>query len=144
MAERLMAHWGKGRFKAYSAGSYPAGQVHPFAIQTLQARGLSTDGVRSKSWNEFSAEGAPYLDFIFTVCDNAVGEVCPIWPGHPMTAHWGVQDPVAVQGSDAEKLIAFHRICNDLENRIKLFAELPLHKIDKMKIKQEIDAIGEA
>jgi protein-tyrosine-phosphatase len=142
MAERLMEHWGKGRFKAYSAGSYPTGQVNPFAIQTLQARGLSTDGVHSKSWNEFSGEGAPHLDFVFTVCDNAAGEVCPIWPGQPMTAHWGVEDPSAVEGADAEKLMAFRRICNYLENRIKLFAELPLDKIDRMRIKEEIDAIG--
>ena len=97
MAEKLMEHWGKGKFKSYSAGSHPTGKVNPFAIDTIQARGLSTDGVRSKSWDEFVAEGAPHLDFVFTVCDNAAGEVCPYWPGQPMTAHWGVEDPAAVK-----------------------------------------------
>ncbi len=142
MAERLMEHWGKGRFKAYSAGSHPTGKVNPFAIQTLQARGLTTEGVRSKSWDEFAAEGAPHLEFVFTVCDNAAGEVCPYWPGQPMTAHWGVEDPAAVEGSDEEKLRAFRRICGYLENRIKIFVALPLAKLDNMHIKQELDAIG--
>ena len=142
MAEKLMEHWGKGRFKAFSAGSHPTGKVNPFAIQTLQARGLTTEGVRSKSWDEFAAEGAPHLDFVFTVCDNAAGEVCPYWPGQPMTAHWGVEDPAAVEGSDEDKLRAFRTICGYLENRIKLFTALPFGKLDNMRIKQEIDAIG--
>ncbi len=142
MAERLMEHWGKGKFKAYSAGSFPNGQVNPFALKTLEAHGLKSDRLRSKSWNEFSGGDAPHLDFVFTVCDNAAGEVCPIWPGQPMTAHWGVEDPAAVEGSDQEKLLAFRRICRYLENRIKLFTTLPLDKLDRIRIKDEIDAIG--
>lgn len=142
MAEKMMEHWGKGKFKAYSAGSHPSGKVNPFAIQLLQSRGLSTEGLRSKSWDEFAVAGAPQFDFIFTVCDNAAGETCPVWLGHPMTAHWGVEDPAAVEGSDDEKIRAFRRICSYLENRIKLFAALPLEKLDNMRIKQELDAIG--
>jgi len=142
MAEKLMEHWGKGHFKAYSAGSFPNGQVNPFAIQTLKAHGLEIEGLRSKSWDEFAAAGSPSLDFVFTVCDNAAGEVCPIWPGQPMTAHWGVEDPAAVEGTDIEKLAAFRRICGYLENRIKMFAALPLDKLDKLKIKERIDHIG--
>lgn len=143
MAEKLMEHWGKGKFKAYSAGSHPNGTVNPFAIETLSHHGLSTEGLRSKSWNEFAAEGAPHLDFVFTVCDNAAGEVCPYWSGQPMTAHWGVEDPAAVEGTDAEKLAAFRKICGYLENRIKLFVSLPIGKLDNMKIKEEIEAIGQ-
>lgn len=142
MAEQLMEHWGKGKFKAYSAGSFPNGKVNPFAIQTLINRNLSVEGLRSKSWDEFAVEGAPHLDFVFTVCDNAAGEVCPYWPGQPMTAHWGVEDPAAVEGSDEEKLAAFRKIATYLENRIKLFAALPISKLDSMKIKEEIEAIG--
>ncbi len=142
MAEKMMEHWGKGKFKAYSAGSHPSGKVNPFAIQLLLSRGLPTEGLRSKSWDEFAVEGAPQFDFIFTVCDNAAGEICPVWLGHPMTAHWGVEDPAAVEGSDDEKLRAFRRICSYLENRIKLFAALPLEKLYNMRIKQELDAIG--
>lgn len=142
MAEKLMEHWGKGKFKAYSAGSHPNGKVNPFAIQTLKSHGLSVEGLRSKSWDEFAVEGAPHLDFVFTVCDNAAGEMCPYWPGQPMTAHWGVEDPAAVEGTDAEKLAAFKKISNYLQNRIKLFTSLPFSKLDSMKIKEEIDAIG--
>jgi len=140
MAENLMEHWGKGKFKAFSAGSFPTGKVNPFAIQTLESHGLPAEGVRSKSWNEFRE--APHLDFVFTVCDNAAGEVCPVWPGQPMTAHWGVEDPAAIEGTDQEKLAAFRKICGYLENRIKLFVSLPIDKLDKMKIKEEIDSIG--
>ena len=142
MAEKLMEHWGKGKFKAYSAGSFPNGQVNPFAIETLEHHGLSTEGLRSKSWDEFSGPDAPHLDFVFTVCGNAAGEVCPIWPGHPMTAHWGVEDPAAVEGTDEVKLDAFRKASQYLENRIKLFVSLPLSTLDNMKIKEEIDAIG--
>lgn len=142
MAERLMEHWGKGKFKAYSAGSFPNGKVNPFAIQNLKNHGLIVEGLRSKSWDEFAVEGAPHLDFVFTVCDNAAGEVCPYWPGQPMTAHWGVEDPAAVEGTDEEKLAAFRKISRYLENRIKLFTALPISKLDNMKIKAEIDAIG--
>lgn len=142
MAEKLMEHWGKGKFKAYSAGSFPNGQVNPLAIKTLEMHGLKTDGLRSKSWNEFSGRNAPHLDFVFTVCDNAAGEVCPIWPGHPITAHWGIEDPAAVEGSNDEKFLAFQKSCRYLENRIKLFITLPFDKLDSLKIKDEIDAIG--
>ena len=144
MAEKLMEHWGNGKFKAYSAGSHPNGKVNPFAIQTLKNMGLSVEGLRSKSWDEFAVEGAPHLDFVFTVCDNAAGEVCPYWPGQPMTAHWGVEDPAAVEGTDEEKVAAFKKISNYLGNRIKLFAALPISKLDDMKLKAEIDAIGKA
>lgn len=142
MAEKLMEHWGKGKFKAYSAGSHPSGKVNPFAIQTLKNQGLSTDGLRSKSWDEFTGEGAPHFDFVFTVCDNAAGEVCPYWAGQPMTAHWGVEDPAVVEGTDEQKLTAFRKISNYLQNRIKLFTALPIEKFDNIKIKHEIDAIG--
>lgn len=142
MAEKLLEHWGKGKFKAYSAGSHPSGKVNPFAIQNLKNHGLSVEGLRSKSWDEFAVEGAPNLDFVFTVCDNAAGEVCPYWAGQPMTAHWGVEDPAAVEGTDAEKLAAFRKISMYLENRIKLFTALPISKLDNLKIKEEIDAIG--
>lgn len=142
MAEKLMEHWGKGKFKAYSAGSFPNGKVNPFAIENLKKHGLSVDGLRSKSWDEFAAEGAPHLDFVFTVCDNAAGEVCPYWPGQPMTAHWGVEDPAAVEGTDEEKLAAFSKVGKYLENRIKLFTALPISKLDNMKLKEEIDAIS--
>lgn len=142
MAEKLMEHWGKGRFKAYSAGSHPTGKVNPFAIKTLQARGLSTEGVRSKSWDEFAVEGAPQIDFVFTVCGNAAGETCPVWLGQPMTAHWGVEDPAAAEGTDEQKLQAFRTICSYLETRIKIFTALPLEKLDNLRVKQELDAIG--
>jgi len=142
MAEKLMEHWGKGRFKAYSAGSAPKGQVNPLTIKTLELHSLNSDGLRSKSWNEFSGKDVPHMDFVFTVCDDAAGEVCPIWPGQPMTAHWGIEDPVAVTGNDEEKLLAFRRSCRFLENRIKLFTALPLDTLNRMKIKDEINAIG--
>ncbi|MDI1362794.1 arsenate reductase ArsC [Methylotenera sp.] len=142
MAEKLMEHWGKGKFKAYSAGSHPNGKVNPFAIQTIKSHGLSVEGLRSKSWDEFAVEGAPHLDFVFTVCDNAAGEMCPYWPGQPMTAHWGVEDPAAVEGTDEEKLEAFRKVSGYLQNRIKLFTALPISKLDSMRIKEEIDAIG--
>lgn len=142
MAERFLAHWGKGKFNAYSAGSYPTGIVNPFAIQNLKNHGLSVDGLRSKSWDEFAAADAPVMDFVFTVCDNAANETCPFWPGQPITAHWGVEDPAAVVGSEEMKLAAFNRIGMYLENRIKLFVALPFSKLDHLKIKEEIDAIG--
>lgn len=142
MAERFLAHWGKDKFNAFSAGSHPTGLVNPLAIQNLKNHGLSVEGLRSKSWDEFAVAGAPNMDFVFTVCDNAAGESCPIWLGQPMTAHWGVEDPAAVVGSDEKKLAAFNRIGMYLENRIKLFVALPFSKLDHLKIKEEIDAIG--
>jgi arsenate reductase len=142
MAERLLAHWGKDKFNAFSAGSHPTGLVNPFAIKNLTNHGLSVEGLRSKSWEEFAGVDARIMDFVFTVCDNAAGESCPIWPGQPMTAHWGVEDPAAVEGSEEKKLAAFNRIGMYLENRIKLFVALPFSKLDHLKIKEEIDAIG--
>jgi len=144
LAEVLINRWGQGKFKGYSAGSHPKGEVHPLALELLRARGLPTDGLRSKSWDEFAQPGAPNLDFVFTVCDNAAGEVCPYWPGQPMTGHWGVEDPAAVEGSGAEKRSAFLRACSVLESRIKLFARLPLRTLDRIRIQESIDEIGTA
>ena len=143
IAEKLLEHWGKGRFKAYSAGSHPKGSINPLAIQTLKSFGLSVDGLRSKSWDEFAAAGAPHLDFVFTVCDNAANEVCPYWPGQPMSAHWGVEDPSSVEGTEVVKIAAFNKVTNNLQNRIKIFTSLPINKLDVIKIQQIIDAIGQ-
>ncbi len=142
IAEKLLEYWGKGNFKTFSAGSYPNGTVNPYAIKTLEKLKLPIDGLRSKSWNEFAAADAPHLDFVFTVCDNAAGEVCPVWPGQPMTAHWGVEDPASVDGSDDEKMAAFNKVTNMLQNRIKLFTAIPIARLDSMRIKKEIDEIG--
>lgn len=142
LAEQLLNHWGRGKFRAFSAGSYPKGQVHPIALALLQHMKLPTEGLRSKSWDEFAALGAPPIDFIFTVCDNAAGEVCPIWPGHPITAHWGIADPAAVEGSDAQKWQAFREAFHELENRIKIFLSLPLDSLDKARLREHLDAIG--
>lgn len=132
----------KGRFRAFSAGSHPAGSVNPFAIELLEKNHLPTEGLRSKSWDEFAQPGAPELDFVFTVCDKAAGEVCPAWPGQPMTAHWGVPDPAAVEGSDEARRRAFFQAYNQLLNRISLFANLPFDKLDRLSLKQRLDAIG--
>jgi arsenate reductase (thioredoxin) len=142
LAEQLLNHWGRGKFRAFSAGSYPKGQVHPIALALLQHMKLPIEGLRSKSWDEFAQSGAPHLDFIFTVCDNAAGEVCPIWPGHPMTAHWGIADPAAVEGSEAEKWQAFREAFHELENRIKTFVSLPLESLDRAKLRDHLDSIG--
>ena len=142
LAESLLNHWGRGAFLAHSAGSFPKGQVHPISIALLNQLGLPTEGLRSKSWDEFASPGAPPLDFIFTVCDNAAGEVCPVWPGHPMTAHWGVADPAAVEGTDLEKWTAFRRALRELESRIKTFINLPVASLDKLTLKSRLDAIG--
>lgn len=133
---------GKGRFHAYSAGSHPAGTVNPFAIELLKNNRIPTEGLRSKSWDEFSVPGAPQLDFVFTVCDNAAGEVCPVWPGQPMTAHWGVEDPAAVEGSDAERRKAFFFAYNQLQRRISMFANLPMAKLGRVALQKELDKIG--
>ena len=142
LAEGLMNDLGRGRFKAYSAGSQPKGVVNPFALQTLASWRIPTDGFRSKSWDEFAQPGAPELDFVFTVCDNAAGEVCPFWPGQPMTAHWGVPDPAAVQGTDEEKAKAFLSAAVTLKRRIELMLALPLTSLDKQRIQHEIKDIG--
>jgi len=142
LAESLLNHCGKGRFHGYSAGSFPKGRVHPISLALLKQLNLPTEGLRSKSWDEFAAPGAPALDFIFTVCDNAAGEVCPVWPGKPMTAHWGVADPAAVVGTDAEQWAAFRKALRELENRIKLFINLPVATLDKIALQRGIEAIG--
>jgi len=142
LAEGLMNHLGGGRFRAFSAGSHPNGQVNPFALQTLAGWRIPTDGFRSKSWNEFARPGAPALDFAFTVCDNAAGEICPVWPGQPMTAHWGVPDPAAVEGTDAQKARAFMDTAITLKRRIELMLALPLASLAGMSLQREIDRIG--
>lgn len=142
LAEVLLNQMGQGRFRAHSAGSYPAGKVNPFAIETLSRARLPTEGLRSKSWNEFADAGAPQLDFVFTVCDNAAGEVCPVWPGQPMTAHWGVEDPAAVDGPDEDKRRAFAATFNQLGNRIRILVSLPLDKLDHLSLKTRLDEIG--
>ena len=142
LAEALLGHWGKERFKAYSAGSFPKGVVHPLAIELLEKAHLNTRGLRSKSWDEFARPGAPVMDFVFTVCDKAAGEVCPAWPGNPMTAHWGVPDPAAAEGPEVEKMRAFRYAYQALETRIKLFTSLRLKALDRLAIKREVDEIG--
>ena len=142
IAEALINQWGKGRFHGFSAGSHPKGEVNPIALQLLKKMNLATEGLRSKSWDEFAVPGAPPLDFVFTVCDNAAGEVCPYWPGQPMTAHWGVPDPAAVGGTETEKWLAFRDAFRMLDNRIKIFTSLPLTSFDRMRLQERLDAIG--
>ena len=142
LAEALINHWGKGRFVGYSAGSRPAGRVNPIALELLQHMQLPTEGLRSKSWDEFAAEGAPSLDFVFTVCDNAAGEQCPFWPGQPMTAHWGVEDPAAVEGTDTEKWLAFRKVFRELENRIRIFVNLKISSLDRLSLQYRLQEIG--
>ena len=143
MAEALLNHWGQGRFRAFSAGSHPKGQVHPLALEMLQRMHLPTAGFRSKSWDEFATPDAPPLDFVFTVCDNAAQEVCPIWPGQPMTAHWGISDPAAVEGTDEAKLRAFRTAYRELDARIKIFASLRFDQLDQMSLQRQLDEIGD-
>jgi arsenate reductase len=142
LAEVTMNTLGAPRFKAYSAGSHPNGRVNPFAIELLSRHGMSTDGLRSKSWDEFAAAGAPPLDFVITVCDSAAGEVCPYWPGQPVTAHWGVEDPAAVEGSDEDKRKAFFHAYTRLRHRIEMFLNLPLAKLDRVSLTQRMRDIG--
>jgi arsenate reductase len=142
LAEALTDHWGKSRFKGYSAGSFPKGAVHPLALEELERHHLRTSRLRSKSWDEFARTGAPVMDFVFTVCDQAAGELCPVWPGNPVTAHWGVPDPAALQGTDAEQRRAFREAYVVLENRIKLFVALPIEKLDRLAIQRSVDEIG--
>jgi len=141
LGEVLFNHLGKGKFKAYSAGSKPAGKVNPGALEWLQANGHSTEGLRSKSWDEFAAPGAPEFDFIFTVCDNAAGEACPLWLGHPATAHWGIPDPAHVEGDEARRT-AFKKAAEQLARRIQLFLSLPIEKLDKLVLKEKLAEIG--
>lgn len=144
LAEGLLSHLGKGRFNAYSAGSHPKGEVNPLALRELRSLGIPTDGFRSKGWEEFAAAGAPELDLVFTVCDTAAGEVCPVWAGQPLTAHWGMPDPAAVEGSDEAKAKAFHDTAITLKRRIELMMALPLASLDRLAIHKEIKDIGKA
>jgi arsenate reductase len=142
LAEAILNREGKGRFKAYSAGSNPAGRVHPYSLDLLALMDHPTENLRSKNWEEFSGPDAPKLDFVFTVCDNAAGETCPVWPGQPITAHWGIPDPAAVTGSEAEKRAAFTEAYRMMLNRISLFLALPLESIDKMSLQSRLRDIG--
>lgn len=144
MAEAILNQKGRNRFTAYSAGSHPSGAVRPEAIWQLEVAHLPTTGLRSKSWDEFAKPGAPQLDFVFTVCDNAAKEVCPVWPGQPMTAHWGIPDPAAVRGTEEERARAFRHAFFLLDRRISLLLSLPLSSLDRLSLKQELDKIGQS
>ena len=144
LAEVLLNHLGRGRFKAYSAGSHPNGKVNPLAIETLESMRLPTRGLRSKAWDEFAASGAPTIDFVFTVCDNAAAEPCPVWPGKPATAHWGVPDPAAVEGTDAQKRAAFRDAATTLRRRIELFLSIPMDRLDALAMTRRLREIGAA
>ncbi len=140
--EALLNRWGRGRFRGFSAGSHPAGAVHPMALALLRKHDLPTEGLRSKDWSEFESPAAPRLDFVFTVCDKAAAEVCPAWPGQPMTAHWGVEDPAAVRASEAAQQQAFRAAFHVLEARIRLFTSLPISKLEGMRLQARLDEIG--
>jgi len=142
MAEAFLTSAGRGRFQGFSAGSHPGGKVNPFAIDLLKKHGISTEGLRSKSWDEFAMPGAPQMDFIFTVCDNAAGEACPFWPGKPATAHWGVPDPAAVEGPDDQKRKAFEQAFNQLSGRIRSLLDLPLEKLERKALEARLREIG--
>lgn len=142
-AERIIDRWGQKKFKGYSAGSQPVGEVNPSTLAILRRQNYETLGLSSKSWEEFAKADAPHMDFVFTVCDKAAHETCPAWPGQPMTAHWGIPDPAAVEGDSAEKMMAFRRAFFELENRIKIFVSLPIHSLDELKLQQELDRIGQ-
>jgi arsenate reductase (thioredoxin) len=144
IAEAILSREGLGRFRSFSAGSLPKGEVHPAALRLLGQLNYDTIGLRSKSWDEFAAAGAPELDFVFTVCDNAAGEVCPVWPGQPMTAHWGLPDPAAVEGTDAEIAAAFADTYRMLKNRVSVFAALPFDAIDSLSLQRRLTDIGKA
>ena len=142
LAEVLLNQLGRGRFKAFSAGSHPSGRVNPFALELLERNRLPTADLRSKGWDEFAGPDAPPLDFVFTVCDQAAGEMCPIWPGQPVSAHWGIEDPAAVEGNDDEKRKAFFRAYTQLRHRLSIFVSLPLEKLDRLALKEKLDEIG--
>jgi arsenate reductase (thioredoxin) len=144
MAEVLLNSMAGNRFHAFSAGSYPKGAVNPYALDLLQKNRLPTEGLRSKSWDEFDAPGAAPLDFVFTVCDQAAGEVCPVWPGQPMTAHWGIEDPAAVEGTDEQRRKAFFKAYNQLHHRLSIFVSLPMDKLDRLTLQKRLDEIGKA
>ena len=142
MAEALLNYWGRGRFVAFSAGSHPKGEVHPLAIDALARNHIPADGLRSKSWDEFATPEAPPLDFVFTVCDRAAQETCPVWPGQPITAHWGVRDPAEVEGTEQEKERAFEMTFRELDARLKIFTSLRLESLDQLSLQRQLDAIG--
>ncbi len=142
MAESLMRRWGRGRFNAHSAGSHPAGEVNPRAIELLKRFNFSTEGLRSKSWEEFAQPDSPHLDFVVTVCDNAAGEVCPVWPGQPLTSHWGAPDPAAARGTEVEKMMAFREAFRILDTRIKIFTALRIDGLERLRLKEKMDSIG--
>ncbi len=142
LAECLLRQLGKGSFNGFSAGSFPKGEVHPLALRLLAEQDFSTEALRSKSWDEFAASGAPVMDFVFTVCDQAAGEVCPVWPGQPVTAHWGIPDPAAADGSEAERMLAFREAFRALERRIQIFIGLPIDKLNRIALAKRMEAIG--
>lgn len=142
MAEAILNRVGQGRFRAFSAGSHPKGRVHPYTLDLLTKLHYDVSGARSKNWREFEGPGAPKLDFVFTVCDDAAGEVCPIWPGQPMTAHWGISDPAGAQGTEAEVRLAFADALRMLSNRINIFVSLPMKSIDQLTLQRRLDEIG--
>lgn len=142
MAEAILNHFGQGRFRAYSAGSHPKPSVNPLTLEILERQGYATQGLRSKSWNDFAKPGAPKMDFIFTVCDRAAGEVCPIWPGQPVTAHWGFKDPDAVKGGIETRRMAFEQAARLIANRIRLFLSLPIDKLDRMSLQSNLNDLG--
>lgn len=142
LAEAVLNQLGGGQFQAYSAGSHPKGEIHPLALALLKQNKIPTDHLRSKPWDEFAVAGAPRLDFVFTVCDNAAGEVCPVWPGHPMTAHWGIADPAAVTGTDEQKRAAFFNAYRELNQRIRIFTSLPIRSLDQVKLQERLNSIG--
>jgi protein-tyrosine-phosphatase len=144
IAESLIERWGQGRFKGFSAGSHPNGQVHPLALEVLTQYHMPTRGLRSKSWSEFAQPGAPAMHFVFTVCDAAANEMCPVWPGQPMTAHWGIPDPAAVTGTDEEKRRAFRNAFNALDARIKIFTSLRIETLDRLALQQHLEDIGQS
>lgn len=142
LAEAMLNAMGQGRFRACSAGSHPRGEVNPLALELLRKNRLPTEGLRSKSWDEFAAPGAPPMDFVFTVCDQAAGEACPFWPGQPVTAHWGIADPAAVEGTGEDKRRAFFKAYNELHHRLSIFVSLPIDRLDRLTLKQRLDEIG--
>lgn len=142
LAEALINHWGRGRFRGYSAGSFPTGRVNPLALELLAQMKIPATGARSKSWDEFAVPGGVEFDFVITVCDKAAGETCPIWPGQPMTAHWGVEDPAAVTGGEAQKMLAFRRAFRALEHRVRIFVNLTIAALERMRLQRWLDEIG--
>jgi arsenate reductase (thioredoxin) len=143
IAEAILNRVGQGKFKAYSAGSQPKGEVHPYTLQLLKTLNHDTSFARSKNWKEFAVPGAPQMDFVFTVCDNAANEACPVWPGQPMTAHWGVPDPAAAEGTEAERHLAFDDTYRMLNNRLSIFTSLPMTSLDKLALQKRLDDIGQ-